>query len=115
MLVGMIHNEKKNFAGARDAYEKLIAINPDFSPALNNLAYLYSEKFNQPDKAFEAARRAHELQPLDPFSADTLGWILYKRADYTWALSLLQESAERLGAHAEVQFHLGMTYYMMSD
>jgi len=61
------------------------------------------------------AQRARELMPHEPHTADTLGWILYKRRQYPWALSLLEESAERLPAEAEVQFHLGMTHYMMGE
>jgi tetratricopeptide (TPR) repeat protein len=115
MFTGMIQNEQQKYAAARSTYEQLLAINPNFSPALNNLAYLYSEKFDMLPKAYEAARKARELLPNDPFTADTLGWVLYKRGEYTWALSLLQESAERIPKNAEVQFHLGMAYYMVND
>ena len=115
MLIGVIHDLQKDYVAARDAYEKLLAINPRFSPALNNLAYLYSEHFAQLDKAYEMAERARELLPHEPNTADTLGWILYKRHQYSWALSLIEESAGRLPAEAEVQFHLGMTHYMMGE
>jgi len=52
MLIGMIQNERGNYAEARATYEKLLEINPNFVIALNNLAYLYSEQFNLLDKAF---------------------------------------------------------------
>jgi tetratricopeptide (TPR) repeat protein len=61
------------------------------------------------------ASRARELLPYDPFTADTLGWILYKKSQYPSALSLLQESADKLPAEPEIQFHLGMTHYMMGE
>ncbi len=115
MLVGIIQNEQHNYSAARAAYEKLLAVNPNFSPALNNVAYLYSEQFNLPDKAYEAARRARDLLPYDPATADTLGWVLFKRGNYAWALSLLQESAEKFPDEPDVQFHLGMAYYMTDD
>jgi len=124
ILIGMIHNEQKNYAEARAAYEKLLETQPKFqtSPtnavtiiALNNLAYLYSEKFGLLDKAYEAARKARDLAPRDPAASDTLGWILFKRGDYSWALSLLQSSASQLGDNPEVLYHMGMTYYMMND
>ncbi len=100
---------------ARDTYEKLLAINPDFGSALNNLAYLYSENFGELDKAYKAAQRARVLMPNEPNLADTLGWILYQKHQYPWALDLIQESADKLPAEAEVQFHLGMTHYMMGE
>ena len=96
-------------------YEKLLAINPNFVLALNNLAYLYTEHLNNLDKAYELARKAHELQPNDAAPADTLGWALYKRGDYQQALSILQESAEKAPDNPEIQFHLGMTAYMMGQ
>jgi len=115
MQIGMIQSEMKNYAGAAQSYEKLLAVNPDFSPALNNLAYMYSERLGRLEDAYKMARRAKDLLPNEPYSADTLGWILYKRGEYSWALSLLQESAEKLPGSAEVQFHLGMAHYMMAE
>ena len=114
-ITGMILDEEKDYDGARDAYEKLLARNPNYSPALNNLAYLYSENRVNLDRAYELAQRARNLLPADPAAADTLGWIHFKRAQYASALNLLQESANKLPNESEVQFHLGMTYYMMGQ
>ena len=55
------------------------------------------------------------MQPSDAAIADTLGWILYKRADYQQALILLRESAQNLPDNPEIQFHLGMANYMMGQ
>jgi tetratricopeptide (TPR) repeat protein len=115
MQIGMIHEHNKNFSAASEAYEKILAANREFAPALNNLAYLYSERLGQLDKAYDLARKARDLLPNDPFSADTLGWILYKRGEYAWALNLLQESAEKLPGEPEILFHLAMTHYVMGD
>ena len=115
MIFGMIQKERGNYAEARAAYERLLGINPNFSIALNNLACLYSEQFDLLDKAYETARKARALAPFDPSTSDTLGWILFKRGDYSWAVSLLQASAEKLPGEPEVFYHLGMTYYMMND
>jgi tetratricopeptide (TPR) repeat protein len=115
MQIGMIQSEMKNYAAAAESYEKLLAVNPEFGPALNNLAFLYSEQLGRIDDAYKMARRAKDLLPNEAYAADTLGWILIKRGDYSWALSLLQESAEKMPANAEVQFHLGMAHYMMAE
>ncbi len=115
MFVGMIQEQQKDYNAARDTYEKLLAANPQYTPAMNNLAWLYAERFGQTDKAFEMASKARELQPYDPFAADTLGWILYRMKQYPKALSLLQESAGKVGKRADVQLHLGLTYYVLSE
>jgi tetratricopeptide (TPR) repeat protein len=115
LMMGMIHNDAQEYPAARDAYEKLLAINPKFSPALNNLAYLYSEFLDNPDRAYQLAQSARQLLPNDPSSADTLGWILCKRGQYASALSLLQEAAGQSPDEPEIQYHLGKTFYMMGQ
>jgi tetratricopeptide (TPR) repeat protein len=115
LTLALLYERTGNFPQARDVYEKLLAINPNFVLVLNNLAYLYTEHLNNLDKAYELARKARDVQPQDPAVADTLGWVLYKRGDYQQALSLLQESAEKAPDNPEIQFHLGMTAYMMGQ
>jgi tetratricopeptide (TPR) repeat protein len=115
ITLGRIYEKQKDVLKARDAYEKVLAKNPDSVPALNNLAYLYADKLSQPDKAYDLARRAHELQAADPSVADTLGWVLYKKGDYQQALALFQESTGKLAQDPDSQFHLGLASYMMGQ
>jgi len=135
LLVAMTQSEAKNYSAAREAFEKLLAIKPDSYIALNNLAYIYSEQFGLFDKAYELASHARELlsykanaetgeaqagarnttEFLRAYSTGTLGWVLFRKHQYPWALSLLQESSEKLGALPEEQFHLGMAYYMLGQ
>jgi tetratricopeptide (TPR) repeat protein len=114
MTLGEIYEKQKDPLKARDAYEKLLTKNPEFVPALNNLAYLYAEKLNNVDKAYKLARKARDLQS-DASIADTLGWVLYKKGDYQQAQTLFQESAGELPHNSDVQFHLGMASYMMAQ
>lgn len=115
IMLALSREKMKDFSGARDAFEKLLVGNGDYVPALNSLAYLYADKLNQIDKAYEFANKARALQPDDPAIADTLGWTLYKRGDYQGALTLLRESAAKLADNPDVQFHLGMANYMMGQ
>src|SRR5215831_4078615 len=114
MQLAMIQEQLKHFDAARDAYEKLLTVAPNFPLALNNLAVLYSEHLGQLDKAYDLAKRAKETVN-QPHIADTLGWILFKRGDYSNALPLLQEGASKLPDQPEIQFHLGMAYYMVGE
>ncbi len=115
MTLALVYDRMKDFPKARDAYEKLLSTEPNFVPALNNLAYLYTERLNNLDKAYDLARKARELQGQDPSVGDTFGWVLYKRGDYQQALTILQESVEKAPDDPEIQFHLGMTAYMMGQ
>lgn len=115
MQIGMIYDSLKDYPKARDAYENAIAANPNFTPAINNLSYLYSERLNDPDKAYPLAKKAFDLDPSDPSAADTLGWITYKKGDYAHARPMIEESAAKLTTEPEVSYHLGMVRYMMGD
>jgi tetratricopeptide (TPR) repeat protein len=115
MLAGMAQNGLKNYQAAADDYEKLLAISPQYTPALNNLAWLDVNNLGDLDKAYDLAQRARQLLPADPSTADTLGWVLFKRGQYLSALKLFQESANQLSDNAEVQFHVGIAHYMLSD
>jgi tetratricopeptide (TPR) repeat protein len=115
MLLGMLHDQEDNHIAAGETYDRLLKVNPRFAPALNNAAYLFAVRLGQIPKGLELARRARELAPFDPFTADTLGWILLQRGDHPAALALLQESAEKLSGEPEVLFHLGTAHYLMGE
>jgi len=82
MQLARIQEQRKNYPAARDAYEQLLAVSANFVPAVNNLAVIYSERLGQPDRAYELAAKARDLAPDDPHSADTLGWIMFRKRDY---------------------------------
>jgi tetratricopeptide (TPR) repeat protein len=113
MLSGMLYEQKGDIQRAQETYEQLLALNPRFFRAANNLAYLYGEHGGDPAKALKLAQQARDAAPEDPYIADTLGWILYKQGNYDWALVALQQSVSKLGDNAEVQYHLGMTQHRL--
>lgn len=102
-----------NYVAARNTYEKILEINPKFCPALNNLAWLYAERLGDPSRAYEVASQARAAYPNDPYTADTLGWICYRRGEYAFALTLVQQCADKLPNEPEILFHLGMIHYSM--
>jgi tetratricopeptide (TPR) repeat protein len=79
MQLAAIHTQMKEFTTARDDYDKVLAVAPNFFPALNNLAVLYADQLGQTAKAYELAQKARDASPNDPHSADTLGWVLVKK------------------------------------
>lgn len=115
LLSGMLHAEAKDYAKSRDHYERLLTLQPKNAVALNNLASLYSDHFNELDRAVDLARKARELEPDSPAIADTLGWTLVKRKDYKEGLELIAECATRMPENPEVQFHLGVAHQMLGQ
>ncbi|MGA4578931.1 tetratricopeptide repeat protein [Limisphaera sp. VF-2] len=115
MQLALLHSELTNHTAAREVYERILKLQPRYVPALNNLAWLLAEHLGELDRAYELARQAVDLQPGEPATADTLGWIHFKRGEYSRALPLLQDSARKLPEEPEIQYHLGMTHYMLGE
>jgi Flp pilus assembly protein TadD len=115
MLDGVLSEQRNDTLKARQAYEAVLAINPGFVPAANNLAYIYLDNQGDIEKALQLAKTARDGAPEDPNVADTLGWTLYKKGNYEWALVYLQESATKIPDKAEVLYHLGMTHYQLGN
>lgn len=112
-LIGMIHSTAGAYELARGAYERALGVDSNAPLVLNNLAYLLSDRFEEHDRAHSYAARARQLRPDNPAFADTLGWIQFQRGQYAEAYALLAESASKLEAVGEAQFHFGMAAYMM--
>ncbi len=110
MLKGVIYEAQAQYEKAQAQYEKVLELNPKFAPAANNLAWIYAERGGNIDQALSLARIAKEQFPDDPSISDTLGWIYYKKNAFLKAISLLEESAEKLPKNAVIHYHLGMAY-----
>ena len=113
--IGGIHEQQKDYTSARSTYMKVVAVDSNNSAALNNLAYINAEHFDNIDEAYDQAMRARDLRPSDPAIADTLGWINYKRGDYLLALSLIKESAAKISQHPEIQYHLAKAHAALDE
>jgi tetratricopeptide (TPR) repeat protein len=101
--------EARRFEQARQAFERLLAVNPVSVPALNNLAMLWAGPLNDPARAVEFAERAYAEAPNVPAVKDTLGWSLFKRSraqDRERALTLLSAADDALRS-PESAYHLG--------
>lgn len=113
--LGMLYSSLKQFDLARQAYEKALALDSRYILALNNLAGLLAENFGQVEQGLSLARKARDLAPGDPFVADTLGWIFFRRGQYESALPLLQASAEILPGDPDIQYHLALTHNQLGQ
>jgi tetratricopeptide (TPR) repeat protein len=104
----------KAYPAARSTYEKLLTFQPQCIPAINSLALLLTEQLGDTQRAFDLLQQAREVQPNNPYVADTLGWILYRRHDYRASLNLFHEAAKQLSGE-EIQCHLGLARYMLGE
>jgi tetratricopeptide (TPR) repeat protein len=111
MLLGMLHEQQKDYSHAMVRYEEALEINPNLAPAANNLAWLLLEQVGDKERALFYAERAWKAAPSDPNFADTLGWVYFKKQMYSKAAGLLKEAVDRLPEHPTILYHYGMAQY----
>jgi tetratricopeptide (TPR) repeat protein len=115
MMLGVIHESKKEYDKAQARYEAILKIDPRFAPAANNLAWIMTEQSGNLDVALSLAQTAREIRPTDPYVADTLGWVYYKKNAYLLSLSLLKEAVDKLPTDPVIHFHYGMVQLKNGD
>lgn len=96
-----------------------ISYNENSGRSYNYLAYLYADKNQNIDEAFSMVQKALELEPENGAYLDSLGWIYFRKGDYTSALKnllLAEERLEESGSPDSVVYdHLGDTYLKLNN
>jgi tetratricopeptide (TPR) repeat protein len=91
----------------------MLKLNPKLLSAALKLAQLYAGPLQQRDKALEFAKKARELAPNDAEAAGLLGRIALKTDNFSWAYSLLQESARQRRNDPDILHDLALTAYAL--
>ena len=84
----------------------ILANDPSNSMALNALGYTLADKTHRYQEALELVERAYQINPDDPATLDSLGWVYYKLGRYQEAERFLKQ-AYALMPDDEVAAHLG--------
>lgn len=116
--LAIAHGRAGNPERAEPYLQKALALNPASIRAMNNLAFYYAENDRKLNEALNLARKAAEVGPEEgghPMSLDTLGWVYFKRGNYSAALKTLTLAAKFLPDSPTVYYHLGMAYYGNRD
>lgn len=108
------YHRTKQLEAARKTYEQILEIAPAQTPArivaLNNLAYLLVEHFNEPAAAVRYSEEAARLVPDQTNILDTFGWNLVQIGEYDRGVAALRAaiyaaSAQDLVQLASVHYH----------
>jgi tetratricopeptide (TPR) repeat protein len=106
--IGNLYLDKQNLETARKYYDQALASDPNFAPALANIAWVDALENQDLDVALGLARKAKSLAPDVPSITDTLAWVMYKQGNYASAMPLLRECVHKSPNSAEYHYHLGM-------
>jgi tetratricopeptide (TPR) repeat protein len=109
-LAGLLE-AKGEFEPAIAEYESLLKDQSGSMIVANNLASLLADHRTDKTSLDRANSLAAVLAKSDiPQFKDTIGWIAYQRADYTAAVSSLEDAVTKLPNNPLVHYHLGMAY-----
>ncbi|MDH3212123.1 MAG: tetratricopeptide repeat protein [Myxococcales bacterium] len=113
-FLGVLYDTSGQRERAIEQYRTAIRYAPDLAEAKNNLAYLYADADTNLDRALELAQEAKALLPADANTADTLGWVLYKRGIPSAAITYFREAEAGMeptrATIGVVRHHLALAY-----
>ncbi len=113
---GILLHAAGRLADARRHFEEALRLDPDYLPAVNDLALVLADSRDDLARAQELARRAVELAPENAAVADTLGWVLLRRDNHAAAERELRRALElSKGASPDAHYHLGLTLEVRGD
>ena len=107
-MLGDLYLAKGDLGRARKYYEDALAINPNFAVAASNLAWVSTKDGSNLDVALNLAQKAKQIMPEVPAISDTLGWVHYKKGNYSLAVPLFEQCVQTEPAKGIYHYHLGM-------
>jgi uncharacterized protein (TIGR03790 family) len=110
VLLAQSYEEAKEYDKAIDRYRKVLALTPNDTVALNNLAYALSVRKGLPSEALGFAERAYALTRGNATVADTLAWVQHLLGRDRDAAPLLAAAVKGLPENAEVRLHAAVVY-----
>lgn len=110
VMMAMIFQGQNRRGEAKEHYRRALAIDSGSALAANNLAFMYAEDNERLDEALQLAQAARERMPDAPETADTLGWVYYKKDLPSLAVQALREAVDKAPENASFRYRLGLAY-----
>ncbi|MGC1904927.1 MAG: tetratricopeptide repeat protein, partial [Candidatus Acidiferrum sp.] len=110
-----LYDSRGDWQKAQNLNQKALALQPDYAPAANDLAYLMLEHGGDLNVALTLAQTARRGLPALPNSADTLGWAYYHGGSFSVAAPLFEEAVKKEPSNSTYHYHLGLTYQKLND
>ncbi|MBC9249608.1 hypothetical protein A9179_04905 [Pseudomonas alcaligenes] len=102
----MLAEKRDDLPGLERDLRNIIAREPDNATALNALGYTLADRTTRYAEARELIAKAHQLNPDDPATLDSLGWVNYRLGNLDEAERYLRQALDKFPDH-EVAAHLG--------
>ncbi|BCE02482.1 tetratricopeptide repeat protein [Marinicellulosiphila megalodicopiae] len=93
---------------------KLLEKKPNDADVLNAYGYVLGNRTDQVDLAITYVEKSLQIEPENPATLDSMGWLLYKQNRYEEALGYLTQAFEQY-QHDEVAAHLGAVLWKLGQ
>jgi len=113
--LGLLYFEKKEYRKMQATLEQGLLLDTNFMPLMNLLAHHYATKGHNIPKAEQLMTKMLAQDNTNPHLLDTHALILYKKKNYTEALTLLQQLQKDAPKDATIMLHLALTYYKLNN
>lgn len=110
-FLGTVYDRKGQKDKVITQMRKVINMDPQHVQGLNYLAFTFAELGDNLEEAEDLAQRAIDLEPKDGFILDTYGWILFKRGNWSEAISYLERAHQAQPRESIIAEHLGDAYF----
>ncbi|AMP74673.1 tetratricopeptide repeat protein [Ralstonia solanacearum] len=104
--LAMLEEHDGHYDNMETLLRKVIDLRPGQAIGYNALGYSLADRNTRLQEAQELLEKAVSLAPDDPYIADSLGWVKYRRGDLPAATDILRK-AWAAAPQAEIGAHLG--------
>ncbi len=112
---GAEYEKQKNFEKASEAFELLLAINPNHHPTLNYFGYMLADRGDRLTEALSMIERAINAEPENGAYLDSYAWVLYRLGRYQEALIQIQKAITKTNNDPIVLEHLGDIQFALGN
>lgn len=108
---GTSHERNNQWDLAEKDFLHALQLAPDQPYVLNYLAYSWTERKQNMDKAVQMLERAVQLRPEEGFIIDSLGWVYFQLGNVDKAVPLLERAVQLAPGDPTLNDHLGDAYW----
>jgi tetratricopeptide (TPR) repeat protein len=103
--LGAVLEKQKRYADAEVAFRKVLALDPEYAPALNYLGYMLADRGERLDESVTYLKKALTIDPENGSYLDSLGWAYFKGNQFDLAADSLKRAADQLRTNSVIQDH----------
>ncbi len=111
---GLIQDHLGQTSAVIKNMKEVLRINANHVPALNHLAFVYTELNQNLDFAEKIITKALSLSPKNVYVLDTAGWVLFKNGKTKKAVEYLEQAYKKDSSKSRIAEHLAEAYHQLN-